>query len=89
MIKPLSYQEFSENRRKVLRSKRKNIGVSLDLAENIIFGTRHSVGMLERGHTPNADRVEYILYIYDLVLEEADRTGKKPSDIFKELEIKR
>lgn len=81
MMKPLSYQEFSENRRKVLRSKRKNIGVSIDLAEDIIFGTRHSVGMLERG------RMEYILYIYDLVLEEADRTGRKPSDIFNELEI--
>lgn len=87
MIKPLSYKEFSENKRKMIRAKRNKIGVSLDCAEDIIFGPRHSIGYLERGRVAHADRMEYIAYIYDLVLEEADRTGRKPSDIFKELEI--
>lgn len=87
-MKVMSYEKFATLQAENLRKKRKRIGVSILNAEEVIFGTKNSIALFERNENRTSFRTDYLDYIYRIVLDAADYSGKLPKEIFENLEFR-
>lgn len=87
-MKLMSYDQFAQRQAERLKKFRQYIGVPISEIEDTIFGAKSSVLRMEHNQIPAAFRAEYLDYIYNAVMDEADYTDERPIDVFRRLEFK-